>query len=286
MTVPTMLLGPAAPGAVRARTGAGERLRLLLVADSLDIGGAERHLVGLAAALVDAGHDVMIACSIAGGLEPMARQRRVVVRQLGHRLVKRRVSMPFARGLACLLSRERFDLVHAHMYASAAAAALACLGQGVPLVITEHSQAGWRGALARGCSRLVYRRAAHVIAVSQAIRDRLVQQDAVPLGRVSVILNALPPLASGAPLARAALVPAGVGPGTLVGAVARLQPEKGLADFIRAAAVIAVQAPDAQFLIVGDGPQRAELARLAERLGLAERLKLLGFRLDAPALIR
>src|SRR3712207_8617824 len=43
-------------------------LRLLLVVDSLEVGGAERHVVDLAAALCRKGHEVEVACSVAGGL--------------------------------------------------------------------------------------------------------------------------------------------------------------------------------------------------------------------------
>jgi L-malate glycosyltransferase len=45
-----------------------ESLRLLLVVDSLDFGGAERHVVDLAVALRRKGHEVTVACSVAGEL--------------------------------------------------------------------------------------------------------------------------------------------------------------------------------------------------------------------------
>ena len=260
------------------------RLRVLLVADSLHVGGAERHVVGLAAALVAQGHRAEILCSVEGGLAPVARRAGVPVHAVGERVVKRRLSLSFARGVA-RASAGGFDLVHAHMYASAGAAALAGLGRGIPLVITEHSEAGWRGRGARLCARWVYRRAAQVIAVSHRIGRRLIAYDHVQPTRVRVILNGLPPSRFAPEPAISDPLPVAFADRPLVGAVARLQREKGLADFIGAAAMIAPRAPSARFVVVGDGPQRRELGELAHRLGLGERLVFLGFQVGAPALI-
>jgi Glycosyltransferase Family 4 len=118
--------------------------RVLLVADSLDVGGAERQVCELATALSARGYTAAIACSTDGALAGTL-PASVPVHVLCDQLVKRRFSLPYAWALACLLRREAFDLVHAHMYASGQAAALALLGSAVPLVLTEHSEAVWRG---------------------------------------------------------------------------------------------------------------------------------------------
>jgi glycosyltransferase involved in cell wall biosynthesis len=116
----------------------------LLVTDSLDVGGAERYVVDLAVALRGKGYEVAVACSVAGALSDPLDRSKIPVRPLLRRLVKRRTSMAFAWKLRRLLKAERFDLVHAHVYASAAAAAIATSGTGVPLVITEHTEGPWR----------------------------------------------------------------------------------------------------------------------------------------------
>jgi hypothetical protein len=98
-----------------------EAIRLLLVVDSLEVGGAERHVVDLTVALSRKGHEVALACSVAGELSDALHGTNVQVRPLLDRLVKRRVSVAYARGLRRLVGEQRFDLVHAHIYASAAA---------------------------------------------------------------------------------------------------------------------------------------------------------------------
>src|SRR5215212_5659794 len=112
--------------------------RLLLVVDSLEVGGAERHVVDLASALRRKGYGVEVACSVAGGLAESLEATGVPVRPLTRQLVKRRVSLAYARGIGRLLKESRFDLAHAHIYASAVATAIAVRGTGLPLVITEH----------------------------------------------------------------------------------------------------------------------------------------------------
>jgi glycosyltransferase involved in cell wall biosynthesis len=65
--------------------------------------------------------------------------------------------------------------------------------------------------------------------------------------------------------------------GTLtLGAVARLSPEKGLDVLLRAAARLREQAVDLHVLLVGDGPARNDLVRLAAELKLDDRVEFTG----------
>ena len=259
-------------------------VRLLLVVDSLEVGGAERHVVDLATALRRKGYEVEVACSVADGLSKPLEEAGVSVRPLTGRLVKRRVSAAYALGIRRLLGERRFDLVHAHIFASAAAAAIATLGSGIPLVVTEHTEATWQTRLARWVSRWVYRRAERIIAVSTPIGRRLISRDGVPPDLVTVISNAVIPASEAPPDAPEALPDEWL-EGPLVGVVARLQPEKGVANFLKAVARVSEVSPEARFLVVGDGPLREELLGLAERVGIRERVWFLGYRADARALV-
>ena len=64
--------------------------------------------------------------------------------------------------------------------------------------------------------------------------------------------------------------------------MAALRPEKNHELFLRAAAIVHRQMPQAQFLVVGDGPRRAELEILARQLSLDESVRFLGARRDIP----
>jgi glycosyltransferase involved in cell wall biosynthesis len=278
-------VGAALRGGAVSWLGRSEiRLRILLVCDSLGIGGAERHVIGLAAGLKRRGHDVTIACSMAGPLGAEVVASGIALRTLGEHLVKRRVSISYTRQLTELVGRGRFDLVHAHMHASAAAAAVACARADVPVVITEHSEAAWRDDRAWRTSRSAYRRADHVIAVSASIGRRLAAVDRVPSRRVTTIRNAIPLSETVSrepdPFQRR------FAPGDLIiGLVARLVPEKGVACFLLAAAEVLRELPRVRFVVIGDGPLREQLVASAAALGISARVRFLGARVDGPQLI-
>jgi glycosyltransferase involved in cell wall biosynthesis len=241
-------------------------------------------VIGLAAGLKRRGHDVTIACSTAGPLAPEVVASGIALRTLSEHLVKRRVSISYTRLLTELVGKGRFDLVHAHMHASAAAAAVACAHIDVPVVITEHSEATWRDDRAWRTSRSAYRRADHVIAVSASIGRRLAGVDRVPSRRVTTIRNAIP--LSGKVSGEPDPFKRRLAPGDLIiGTVARLVPEKGVACFLLAAAEVLRELPIARFVVIGDGPLRGQLVASAEKLGLSARVRFLGARVDGPQLI-
>jgi glycosyltransferase involved in cell wall biosynthesis len=73
--------------------------------------------------------------------------------------------------------------------------------------------------------------------------------------------------------------------GPVVGTVTRLSPQKAPLDFVQAAGIIAQNLPEAWFVMVGDGPLRAQVEGLAAELGITDRLVLTGLRRDVPELM-
>jgi glycosyltransferase involved in cell wall biosynthesis len=78
----------------------------------------------------------------------------------------------------------------------------------------------------------------------------------------------------------------------LVGTVGRLHPRKDLETFVRAAAEVAAEIPDARFAVVGaaDGPEEeaylSHLRALAAELAIDARLTWVGARRDIPAVMK
>jgi glycosyltransferase involved in cell wall biosynthesis len=73
---------------------------------------------------------------------------------------------------------------------------------------------------------------------------------------------------------------------TLIVAVGRLIPGKRQELLIAALAELAPAYPSLDLWLVGDGPGRATLGAFAARLGIADRVRFLGHREDAPRLLR
>ena len=81
---------------------------------------------------------------------------------------------------------------------------------------------------------------------------------------------------------RAGFAPAGEPVVTLIG---RLISPKTPEVFVDAAARVLKSNPDARFVIVGDGPKREEIAAQIARLGVGDRVLMLGLRQDVPEII-
>jgi glycosyltransferase involved in cell wall biosynthesis len=259
-------------------------VNICLVADSLEIGGAERHVVDLARGLRCRGHRVTIACSVTGPLVSHLADTDIEIEPMMRRRAKRRVSTAYAWALRRRVRLHRFDLIHAHLYASQAAAALATLGGTPPLVMTEHSEGSWQSRRERRVARWFLTRAQQVIAVSPAIRDRLTSRMGLRPDRVNVIANVAGPLT----VADRGLMPEidAEGTGMLrAGVVGRLCPEKGHATFLEAVAAAGLSPARARFVIVGDGPLRPALERRARGLGVGDQVQFLGWRTNARAII-
>jgi len=105
------------------------------------------------------------------------------------------------------------------------------------------------------------------LAVSEALRAKAIVQG-YPAEKVVTHYN-------GINLARFARSQTPPEPG-LVLHVARLVEKKGTGLLIRALAMIKTHEPDARVVIIGDGPMRQELERLAARLGVASAVRFLG----------
>jgi glycosyltransferase involved in cell wall biosynthesis len=70
-----------------------------------------------------------------------------------------------------------------------------------------------------------------------------------------------------------------------VGTVTRLSPKKAPLDYVAAAAQVAAHRPDVHFVIVGDGPLRADVEARVVASGLAGRVHLTGLRRDVADLM-
>jgi glycosyltransferase involved in cell wall biosynthesis len=78
----------------------------------------------------------------------------------------------------------------------------------------------------------------------------------------------------------------GCHPDTIViGCASRLVPDKGLDVLLDAFARVAPHAPEALLVIAGDGPLHAALQHQADMLGVAARVRFIGWQEDMPALM-
>ncbi|MEM7408773.1 MAG: glycosyltransferase [Myxococcota bacterium] len=178
----------------------------------------------------------------------------------------------FYRGLP-LLDRRPYDLVHCHHGPTGVdAVKLQHLGLlNAPLVVSFHGHdlnvVPQQGGVHRYDA--LWHRAARLFVNSEFSRERLLAlgapEDRIRLLPVGVRVNDFRPAA-----------PAAIRDERVLLSVGRLVPVKGFGVALHAFASLAARAPEWRYVIVGDGPQRAELEQRARQLGIAERVHFAG----------
>lgn len=256
--------------------------------DSRALGGAEFALFMLAEALDRAAWQPTLLIDGAAAVERLAERARAL--DVPVRVLR---PMPLgldgARhvpGLVRLLRAERPAVFHAHLSWPLAAkyALLAAVAARIRAVVAtvhlipqfdlDRSSFLQLRALSAGVERY--------IAVSRAIATELVERFRWPEHKIEVIRNAV--LADrftvrSSDQLRTQLSGQQARPVVLT--CARLELQKGHSALLRAAA----QVPDAVFVLAGEGPERAPLEAQAAALGIADRVRFLGFRPDVPELL-
>jgi len=247
--------------------------------------GAESVILNLARGLRDAGHPCVLGV-FANSLNPNL--------QLHQKAIEEEIpSHPFpckgqfdptvVRRIRDLAKETGADIIHTHGYKADVYTRLAMLDYGVPLVSTCHNwlDENWRTSLYGVVDRFVLRCFARVVAVSEEVRQRLLEAG-VRQERIRIIPNGID--------LRPFRVERGPDPAdwsadrpAVVGMVGRLSAEKGVDLFLRAASQVTGAIPHARFVVVGDGPDREQLEALIDQLRLRPIVSMLGRRNDMPA---
>jgi glycosyltransferase involved in cell wall biosynthesis len=120
-----------------------------------------------------------------------------------------------------------------------------------------------------------------VICNSRAAADRLIDAG-LPESKISLIRNGLPREAFAETIPEMPRDPRML----RVGFIARMNHAvKNHAGFLRAASRLACKFSAVEFVLVGDGPLRSNLEHLAKRLGIADRTRFMGERLDVATVL-
>ena len=259
-----------------------ERLRMLHVAPTLEIGGLERIATTLAIAFRDRVEHVAVCSPSATPFEDVLRDAGVQVELITAPRPEPRAIARSARDLRGVFRRERPHLVHAHNPAAALASEVARRGLTTPapaLVTTYH---GVSDARLRQAAWILSRAGEVVIGCGPAATRELLSLG-VPSDRTVTVANAV--------VARPTRPPNDVRrefdatDAELVVSVGRYVEQKNQALLLEALAHLAPTRPRLKALLAGSGHLEAELRRRVGELGLSEVVFITGERADAVDLI-
>ena len=204
---------------------------------------------------------------------------------LGDRFVRPATALQIAR-LATWLRHERVELLHVHDFAATLIAVPSAKLAGAKVVVSRLDLAHYHSPAQRALLAQLTRLADHVIVNAEAIRSQLVREDRVARDRISLVRNGID-LARFDARAREGLaspLPDTHGEPVLVHVANMNHPVKRQEDLLGAIARLHRGGTSLRAFLVGDGPRRPELERLAAQLGVSERVHFLGHRTDVPAI--
>jgi glycosyltransferase involved in cell wall biosynthesis len=270
-------------------------MKVLVVIDELNFGGAENLLVTLTGQTARLGFDLdvaVIAPPTNGRAQwlPSLRRAGLEPRFLGIH----RIAQPDAVcRVAAAVRASRADVIHAHLEAASTLAPVAAKLVGRPALCTLHhvpKPLRGREAARERLAVAVASRSRGLIFVSHASRQGFAARYRVNPRTWVVIPNGVdlvrfrPLGADEQPTLPGALaVPLGAPVVTLVG---HMRPGKGHRVAIKAWPEVLRSRPAARLLLVGDGPEEPALQALVEHLGVRQRVVFAGVRPDVEVLLR
>lgn len=174
-----------------------------------------------------------------------------------------------------LHGHDPIDLIHAHAALPCGHAASLLSGQlKIPFVVTVHGLdayytnqvKGRAGEWCRRVTRHVYRSASNIICISEHVREQVLNGTEGSCS-TSIVYNGVD---------HDFFAPANEPRDLKILSVGNLIPVKGHDLLIRALAIIQKEIPDLTCEIIGEGPERTRLQKLAAELKVEDKIKFLG----------
>jgi glycosyltransferase involved in cell wall biosynthesis len=255
-------------------------LHIVHTESSCGWGGQEIRILTEAQGMLARGHRVQLLCPAEAPICEAARRRGILVEALP-------IARKNLRGLGALRrwlrAHRDVDVINTHSSTDSWLVALArlTLHRCAPMVRTRHVSTRIRNDWP---TRWLYQSATrHIVTTGEALREQLARDNGFDAARITSVPTGIdlerfrPCDAAGA---RRAL---GLDPARhYLGILATLRTWKGHVYLLDAFARLALQYPDWQLLLVGDGPQWRNLNRRIDELGLRERVIMPGNREDVP----
>lgn len=273
-----------------------DRIRVLLVITRLELGGAQKVVLHTAQALDRGEFAVALAWGPGDILDDQAFALTEVERYPVPTLVREVAPVSDLRALLSLRSvvREfRPHVVHTHSSKAGILGRIAARLEGVPAVHTVHGfgftplQSAPKRLLLRAAERSVAAITDRFVTVSEVDRRRGIEMGLFDPERTTVIraavdLDRFRATSDGGIMRERLGVPADA---PLVIQIGNFKPQKAPLDFVRVAAEVAREFPDARFVMAGDGPLRPAAESLSRDLGLTGRMVFAGWIDDVAGLL-
>ena len=242
--------------------------------------GGPQQVVYLINALHERGHENILVCPPASGIDTVAREQGIRVQNL---FCAGDLDLPFAYRLTQFIRTEQPDLVHCHSRRGAdMLGGIAATFADVPAVVSRRVD----NTELRLVAALRYRPFRKVIAISEAIaavlRDHGVEDQRIEIIRSAVDTNAFSQTPDCAAFRRDFGIPDEI---FAIAAAGQLIPRKGHSFLLQAASELRLSHPAFRLVIFGEGYLNNQLRAQASSLGLGDVVQFAGYRDDLDSFI-
>ncbi len=256
-------------------------MRIIHVRPQLEVGGVSEYIIRLTEGLSERGHYTAVAT--AGGawgerIKPIATYYpNLALSQTNVRNIMIAVGQ-----LVRIVRQERIEIINTHHRFAALVGRITALITGVPYVTTMHEAKNDQPRMTRlGLAN-------NVITISRMMQHHISESYHIDSRRIYVIpmgVTCPSPLSISEQLELIRQIGLqSIAP--IVGCVGRLSQEKGQGYLVKAIPEVLQAHPSAQFVFVGDGPDRQHLEHMAVELGIGEKVTFLGRRDDVAQLMQ
>jgi glycosyltransferase involved in cell wall biosynthesis len=260
------------------------RPTILLLGDTLNLGGTEGQFAEIACGLNRSRWDLHVSCLKAEGpLRARLEAAGIKAWSCGRGPFKSPRFAVAVWNLARYLRSQRIHLLHSFDFYSNILGALAARLAGTPVIIASQRDLGnLRPRFQQSFHRGVLRLAHYILVNSAAVAERVGLNGRLGRPRIVLVPNGVdadrfsPCPGSNSRPARQ----------VIIGTLTNLRPEKGVLDFFRAAAMVHDKNPEARFVIWGDGPLRDQLTTLISNSRLETAVELRGATTEPEVALR
>ena len=256
-------------------------MRILLLTTHLNIGGISTYIVSLAKALKLKGHEVYVASSggtLAPGLESIGIAHINIDIFTKSELSPKVLKAIFE--ISKIAMRLKIDVLHSQTRITQVAGFFASKLCKAPLVTTCH------GFFHRNIGRAILPSwGEKVIAISDAVKENLVNYFGVDKGRVSLIYNGIEIEKFLKAISKEEKDNLKDSFGikrdyNVIGMISRFTPDKGHDTLLYGLREILKEKPKTQLVFVGDGDKKQDIMNLAQQLNLSDHVVFIKPQLD------
>lgn len=262
-------------------------MKVLYIVDQMKFGGIETMLLSTVQAMKRAGHTpVALIMSSTGALFNELEISGIEVHSITDRVQDLGFFKPrLIMAIRDIIKRIKPDIVHPYDIISGHMVRIASVGLSVPVVYHLHNIIPHGRIKYRIASKILSFATDKYIAVSQQVADCRLPLENSAKKPCATLYNALEtaPFDEAKRLNFQSLSQCD---GPCVITCSRLVPQKNINVLIEAMHHVVASLPKAHALIIGDGPERERLQKLAQDLNLSNNVTFTGFRKDIPEIFK